>query len=83
MVRRMFPKYPDVARRTIDRPDNYNKAKARIDELAADGQAYVFYPEQMMVENAEFKVPKLQKNFAAGKEQFDREWGAVKEFLEN
>ena len=30
-----------------------------------------------------FKVPKLQKNFAAGKEQFDREWGAVKEFLEN
>ncbi|MDN8594896.1 MULTISPECIES: patatin family protein [unclassified Corynebacterium] len=83
MIRRMFPKYPDVARRTIGRPDAYNKAKARIDELAEQGNAYVFYPEQMMVENAEFKVPKLQKNFAAGKEQFDREWGAIKEFLEN
>ena len=42
----------------------------------------MFYPENMMVENAEFKVPKLQKNFAAGKGQFDREWDAVKEFLE-
>lgn len=83
MVRRMFPKYPEVARRTIERPDHYNKAKAHIDELADQGHAYVFYPEQMMVENAEFKVPKLQKNFAAGKEQFDREWDAVKEFLES
>lgn len=83
MIRRMFPKYPDVARRTIERPDNYNRAKARIDKLAAQGDAYVFYPEHMMVENAEFKVPKLQKNFAAGKEQFDREWEAVKDFLEN
>ena len=50
--------------------------------MAAQGNAYVFYPEKMMVENAEFKVPKLQKNFAAGKEQFDREWDAIKEFLE-
>ncbi len=82
MIRRMFPKYPEVARRTIERPDKYKRAKDRIVELENAGNAYAFFPENMMVENAEFKVHKLEKNFAAGEEQLEREWPAMKAFLE-
>lgn len=82
MIRRMFPKYPEVARRTIERPDEYNRAKNRILELEEQGNAYAFFPENMMVENAEFKVEKLQRNFDAGEAQLEREWPAIKAFLE-
>ena len=82
MIRRMFPKYPEVARRTIERADEYNRAKDRIIELEKEGRAYAFFPENMMIENTELKVPKLEANFAAGEEQLEREWPAIKAFLE-
>lgn len=82
MIRRMFPKYPEVARRTIERPDEYNRSKDRIIELEKDGRAYAFFPENMKVESTELKVPKLEANFAAGEEQLEREWPAIKAFLE-
>ena len=40
------------------------------------------FPENMMVESTELKVPKLEANFAAGEEQLEREWPAIKAFLE-
>ena len=83
MIRRMFPKYPEVARRTIERPDEYNRSKDHIVELEQQGSAYAFFPENMMVESTELKVPKLQANFDAGTAQLEREWPAIKAFLES
>ena len=36
----------------------------------------------MKVESTELKVPKLEANFAAGEDQLEREWSAMKAFLQ-
>ncbi|GAB3076934.1 patatin-like phospholipase family protein [Corynebacterium aquatimens] len=82
MIRRMFPKYPGVAQRQIDRPELYNSVKAEIFDLEEQGKAYTFWPEKMTVESTELKVAKLQRCFNEGKDQLEREWEDIRAFLE-
>ena len=77
----LLPRYPKAAQALIDRPANYNRTRAELDQLESEGKAYVFYPEHMGVANFEDNPAKLEENFTAGYEQMRRELPKVKEFL--
>ena len=79
--RSLLARYPRAAQALVDRPANYNRTRAELERLEAEGKAYVFYPEHMGVANFEDDPAKLEENFAAGYEQMQRELPKVKEFL--
>lgn len=80
-VRQMFRKYPAIAEALDLRAARYNASKQQILDLEASGDAVVFYPDNMQAESTERRLGRLLKNYAAGAEQFDREWAAWVEFL--
>lgn len=80
-LRRFFRKYPQIAESMIVRPARYNQSKQRLLELEKQGQAQLFFPEDMQVTSTERNVMKLRSNYEAGKRQMYSEWPAWKEFL--
>lgn len=80
-VRRVLRRWPAVAEAQISRPAIYNAAKRRILELEEQGRAKVFFPEVMPVGTGERRVKRLRLAYEAGREQTQREWAAVEEFL--
>ncbi len=50
-------------------------------DLEAAGDAVVFYPDNMQAESTERRLGRLLKNYAAGAQQFDREWDSWLDFL--
>lgn len=83
VLRQIFRKTPAVAELMITRHERYNAALEHIAELERQGKAYVFYADQMSVSNRERRLAKLQANYALGKDQIEKEWPAMKEFLES
>lgn len=81
IYRSLLARYPRAAQALVDRPANYNRTRAELERLEAEGKAYVFYPEHMGVANFEDDSAKLEENFVAGYEQMQRELPKVKEFL--
>lgn len=80
-VRQMFRKYPSIGHALDLRTARYNASKQQILDLEAAGDAVVFYPDNMQAESTERRLGRLLKNYAAGAEQFDREWGPWLDFL--
>lgn len=80
-VRQMFRKYPAIAEALDMRPGRYNASKQQILDFEAAGDAMVFFPETMHAESTDRRLTRLLKNYAAGVAQFDREWGAWRDFL--
>ncbi|WP_165164427.1 patatin family protein [Corynebacterium qintianiae] len=81
VIKRVFRRHPAVAEAVLGRPELYNAAKQTMLDLEQAGQAYIFFPENMMVESTERNVAKLNANYAAGEEQVEREWPQWREFL--
>lgn len=80
-LRRLFRKTPEVAELMISRHERYNASLEHIAELQRQGKAYVFYANQMSVNNRERNLAKLRHNYELGAAQADSEWAAVREFL--
>lgn len=76
-----FWRRPNVARALSDRWARYNLAADEIDRLAAEGSAYVFYADAMMVDSAEKDLAKLQENYDIGYAQAQEELPLMKRFL--
>mgnify|MGYP000844167448 CR=1 FL=1 len=74
-------RYPAVAQATLARPALYNETKQRILDLEKAGQAYVFFSEDMAIQNTEINLGKLRATFDAGMRQAKRDWPAIMEFL--
>lgn len=82
LVKQLLRKRPAVAEALLRRPECYNAAAATIDELESAGQAKVFYPENMKIQNTERKFSKLEESWNFGMAQTRREWDEWMEFLE-
>ena len=79
--RRIFRKYPEVARGVLERPANYNRTLDELAELERQGSAYVFRPEHMAIGNRERRIDRLQAAHGAGLAQARREAPRWREFL--
>lgn len=82
VLRRIFRKTPEVAELMITRHERYNASLDRIAQLQNEGKAYIFYANQMSVNNRERRLAKLKANYALGAAQTASEWPAVQEFLQ-
>lgn len=76
-------RYPAVAEATLARPALYNETKQRILDLEAAGRAYVFFSEDMKIQNTEINLSRLRATFDSGMRQAKRDWPAIMEFLQN
>ena len=81
LVRRLLKEYPLVADALFERAGRYMETKRQILELEAEGKAYVFWAEDMMVKNGERNAFKLGQNYELGEKQAWRELPKWKEFL--
>ena len=71
----------DIGAALHERPARYNASKRDILAAESAGDALVFFPDNMQAESIERRTSRLRRNYAAGKEQFEREWPAWEEFL--
>lgn len=81
LVAAALRRYPAVARGVLARPALYNETKQRLLDLEKTGQAYLFFSEDMKINNTETNLAKLRATFEAGMQQTQRDWPAVMEFL--
>ena len=79
--RQYFRRYPLVADAILTRWQRYNATLDRLEQLEADGRAYLFVPERMAISNGEKNVARLAASFEAGRDQARRELPAIREFL--
>lgn len=77
----LFKKYPALLDALEQRADNYNRTRAEIFELESTGQAYVFAPDHVPVENATMNVEKLKASYGLGMFQVLEELPKWAEFL--
>ena len=80
-VRGMFRRYPEIGNALHRRFERYNASKRKILAAERAGDALVFFPENMQAESIERRTSRLQRNYAAGKAQFEHEWPRWAEFL--
>lgn len=80
-LKRYFRKYPAVADAIAARPANYNRTREELFELERTGQAMLFVPEEMPVENGERNVVKLAASHQLGRAQAQRELPRWREWL--
>lgn len=76
-----FHKYPHLLHALDSRWQRYNVIADEIDQLAADGAAYVFYADGMAVSSGETDLAKLQESYDTGYAQAQEELPAMKRFL--
>ncbi len=77
----LFKQFPALADALEARADNYNRTRAEIFDLEASGDAYVFVPEWVPVENATMNVSRLKASFGLGMYQVLGEMPKWAEFL--
>lgn len=80
-LRALFRARPAVAEAVMTRPARYNAVREELLDLESSGQAYVFWPEAMPVENREKDVAALRRSYAMGMAQANREWPAWRDFM--
>ena len=78
---RLFRRYPALARGIIERPANYNRTVAELEELSRRGRAYLFRPRVMPVANGELRYDRIVSAFEAGLAQARLELPAIEAFL--
>lgn len=81
LVTTALRRYPAVAKAALARPALYNEAKQRLLDLESAGQAYLFFSDDMKIQNTETRLHRLQDTFQSGMRQVKRDWPAIMEFL--
>lgn len=78
--RRLFRRYPAIARGVLERPANYNRTLDELFELERRGRATLIFPDEMPIKNSERRVPVLREVFRSGRATAQRELGRIREF---
>lgn len=81
LLKAYFRKTPAVYEAMLGRYARYNQTKAALLELEKKGQAYLVFPEQMLVSSRETDLMKLNDNYRLGYDQGKREVERWKHFL--
>lgn len=82
LLKAVLRKWPAVFDAAETRHLRYNKTREKMAELEKEGKALTFYPENMLVQNTERRLSKLQENYRLGMEQTKRDFPSWLEFLE-
>lgn len=79
--RRLFRRYPAIAKGVLERPANYNRTLDELFELEREGRAFLIFPDQMPIKNSERRVPVLRSVFESGRAKAESQLDALREFL--
>lgn len=74
-----FWRRPYAREALLLRPTRYNATVTKIEQLEAEGRAYVVYADEIDVSSSERDIEKLRENYSKGYAQMQREledWGA-------
>lgn len=77
----LLRRFPNAVDKLITRHERYNAVRDEIVELEAQGKAYVFWADDMMIGTGERNVAKLARNYELGAQQYTREEAALLDFL--
>lgn len=77
----LYRHQPAVAEGILARAENYNRVREELFDLEAQGQVYLFFPENMTVNNRTHDLTQLRQSYAAGYAQSHKELPAWREFL--
>ena len=81
LLRTAYRSFPSVFEGVARRPDRYNAGRRLLFELEERGQAYVFAPDNLWINNTESRRERLEATYRAGLVQAVREMPAIKAFL--
>ena len=81
LLRTAYRQFPSVFEGVARRPDRYNAGRRLLFELEERGQAYVFTPDNLWINNTESRRERLEATYRAGLVQAVREMPAIKAFL--
>ena len=81
LLRTAYRSLPSVFEGVARRPDRYNAGRRLLFELEERGQAYVFAPDNLWINNTESRRERLEATYRAGLVQAVREMPAIKAFL--
>jgi predicted patatin/cPLA2 family phospholipase len=81
-IRIIYRKYPEVAKAMMSRHVIYNQTLDELEQLEAQGRAYLVYPDTMPVSNRETSFDKLSESYRLGYAQGQRDLSKWKTFLE-
>ncbi|MFW8622963.1 patatin-like phospholipase family protein [Corynebacterium glutamicum] len=80
-IKAALRRFPTIADLTIARPALYNSVKQQILDLEKQGSAYVFFADNMNIQNTEINLKKLRASFDAGMQQTRKDWPEIMSFL--
>ena len=81
LLRTAYRSFPSVFEGVALRTDRYNAGRRFLFELEERGQAYVFAPDNLWINNTESRRELLEATYRAGLVQAVREMPAIKAFL--
>ena len=81
LLRTAYRSFPSVFEGVALRTDRYNAGRRFLFELEERGQAYVFAPDNLWINNTESRRERLETTYRAGLVQAVREMPAIKAFL--
>lgn len=81
LLRTAYRSFPSVFEGVALRTDRYNAGRRFLFELEERGQAYVFTPDNLWINNTESRRERLEATYRAGLVQAVREMPAIKAFL--
>lgn len=81
-VKAYYRKYPEVVEAMYERHATYNDTLEELQQLEAEGKAYLVYPEVMPISNRETDYKKLAGSYLLGYAQGKRDLEKWKAFLE-
>ena len=81
LLRTAYRQFPSVFEGVARRPDRYNAGRRFLFELEERGQAYVFAPDNLWINNTESRRERLEATYRAGLVQAVREMPAIKACL--
>ena len=73
LLRTAYRQFPSVFEGVAQRPDRYNAGRKFLFELEERGQAYVFAPDNLWINNTESRRERLEATYRAGLVQAVRE----------
>ena len=82
MISLVYRRYPEFVKVVRQRPARYNETLALIDELEAQGKAYIIRPGQRPVHNHESNPDKLLKFYQHGYQTAQEKFQEIKDFLD-
>ena len=81
MIANSYRKYPHVREALLTRNERYNAELEKLEQLAAEGKAYIVYSDKMAVDNNTTDLKKLRASYFDGYNQAQKEFPQWLEWL--